>query len=297
MNKDIGKSPDFIGIGAMKAASSWISRCLSEHPEICFASQKGVHFFNTPILYKKGLEYYESFFKDCQKEKVKGEFSPKYMYEEETAVRIYKHYPNVKLIACLRNPVDRAVSHYRFGLARQGRLSFYKDFRESIDRDDELVPRGMYYEQLKRFFDIFPPENILVVLYDDLKKDPLEFIQKIYQFLGVKNDFVPGEISQRTNKTGAKILKPRIVFINNFLYRTRNKINTRSGMGKILYRTKMFSVGKRFIDWNKRSSRKNKKYSPDLEIKNEDKEYLKQIYRQDIENLEKLINKDLSIWK
>ena len=64
----------FIGIGAQKSATSWISKCLSEHPEICVCSQKEIHFFNNDAKFLKGIQYYKTFFKDCARNKISGEY-------------------------------------------------------------------------------------------------------------------------------------------------------------------------------------------------------------------------------
>ena len=101
------REPDFIGIGASKAASSWIFSCLKEHPEICVSSKKEINFFNKPYNYNKGIEHYKSFFKHCPKKSIKGEFTPNYINSTQVPQLIHKHFPNVKIIACLRNPIDK----------------------------------------------------------------------------------------------------------------------------------------------------------------------------------------------
>ncbi|MFX0073102.1 MAG: sulfotransferase domain-containing protein, partial [Candidatus Hermodarchaeota archaeon] len=112
-------APDFIGIGAMKAASEWILSCLDEHPEICVTSYKEINFFNKPYNYEKGLKYYYKFFSHCPKDKIKGEFTPSYMLSPMSADLIYKTFPQVKLIVCLRNPAERAYSDYRYNIQWQ----------------------------------------------------------------------------------------------------------------------------------------------------------------------------------
>src|SRR6056297_2233099 len=130
MNKERENfSPDFIGIGAMKAATSWIYKCLIEHPEVCGSSKKELHFFDRPQNYKKGIDYYISFFKHCPQDKAKGEYTPNYLYSPATPELISRHFPNVKIIVCLRNPAERAWSHYLFSVKKKGRLSLYKNFR------------------------------------------------------------------------------------------------------------------------------------------------------------------------
>ncbi len=117
---------DFIGIGAAKAASTWIFTCLNEHPEICSDSRKETNFFSRYYNYKKGIKYYYSLFSHCSEDKIKGEFSPTYISSPQAPYLIYKHFPEVKLIACLRNPVDRAYSEYNFRVRTKSGIYIYK---------------------------------------------------------------------------------------------------------------------------------------------------------------------------
>lgn len=128
MENNHKQSPDFIGIGVMKAATTWIFQCLVEHPDICGSSKKEIHFFDRPENYKKGLEYYKAFFNNCSHDKVKGEYTPRYIFSKDAPELIYKNFLDVKIIACLRNPVDRAASHYKFSVCQNGRLSVFCSF-------------------------------------------------------------------------------------------------------------------------------------------------------------------------
>jgi len=176
----------------MKAASGWIFRCIELHPEVSDNSAKELCFFNKSYNYERGIEYYYSIFKQHPKGKIKGEFTPSYMLSPKVASLIHKYLPNVKLIACLRNPADRAYSDYRYNIQEQGRFKIYKDFEDTIKNDRNFIERGYYYKQLKNYFDLFPRENILVVFYEDLKKNPVDFIHGIYSFLGLNDlEYVP----------------------------------------------------------------------------------------------------------
>src|SRR6056297_562433 len=103
---------DFIGIGAQKAGTSSIFHFLKEHPEICTSSKKEIHFFDKEYNYLKGIKFYRKFFNNCSSKNIKGEFTPRYIYHPKVAQRIKKYFPDVKLIVSLRNPIERAISHY-----------------------------------------------------------------------------------------------------------------------------------------------------------------------------------------
>ena len=99
---------DFIGLGAQKAGTSWVYACLYEHPEI-HAPIKELHFFSRD-RFSKGKDWYESHFSHRKEGQKVGEFSTSYLYSKETPERIKELYPEVKLIAIVRNPVTRAYS-------------------------------------------------------------------------------------------------------------------------------------------------------------------------------------------
>ncbi len=284
-NKDF--KVDFIGIGVMKAASSWIFKCLMEHPEICGSSKKELHFFDRPDNYKKEIDYYKSFFNNCSHNKVKGEYTPSYIFFKEVPKLIYKHFPEVKLILCLRNPIERAYSHYLHALSKSEKWSF-KTFEEALGQRPEFLERGFYYQQLKKYFNLFPKENILVLIYEDIAKDPLRFVQNIYNFLEVNPNFVPQVAFQKSNTSilrfgpGFKLVKkvyPRL---------------TQSPLGKFTISILKTLKIKKYIQHFDLSYTKIRKPKPMTTIT---RKKLQKIYQKDIKKLEKLINKDLSFWK
>lgn len=243
MREKIEQKPDFIGIGAGKAGTTWIFQCLKEHPEICVSSKKELFFFDKPYIYRKGIKYYQSFFRHCSKNKIKGEIAPSYIFSLQAPYLIYKHFPNVKLIACLRNPVDIIFSLYKFSLLLKERYCIYKTFEIAIKKDSTLVELGNYYKQLKPYFDLFPRKNILVMFYKDLKNNPIEFIKKIYSFLELNNvDFLPSIINKKINVTGFRIVHNKINFLNSIAYKIRERIRKNKLMEKFLDKSVLESI-------------------------------------------------------
>ena len=135
---------DFIGVGAQKSGTSWIYACLYEHPEIC-APIKEIHYFSRERNFKKGIEWYKNIFNTCKKGQLKGEFSTTYLYDGKTPDRIKKEFPNTKIIISLRNPVDRAFSHYRNEI-KGGHIPKNTTFEEAMKNDKSIVEQGMYYK-------------------------------------------------------------------------------------------------------------------------------------------------------
>jgi len=214
---------DFIGIGASRCGTTWISKCLAEHPEICFSKKKETHFFHKN--YRKGIQYYKKFFKHCDKNKIKGEFTPGYFAVPGTAKKIFDCFPETKLIVSLRNPIERAYSEYFYNLTRE--IEDKTIFEEALRGrfKNKYLKRGKYYTNLKRFLDLFPEENILILVYEDIKENPVKFIQKIYKFLNVDPTYIPETLKKYVNTSSVKRKIYFIPFLNKTIYRIRKKHN------------------------------------------------------------------------
>ncbi|QQR64909.1 sulfotransferase [Candidatus Kaiserbacteria bacterium] len=189
---------DFIGIGAQRSGTSWVYACLYEHPEICIPI-KEIHFFSRP-RYEKGIAWYENNFAKCDAGKKCGEFSTSYLYSDITATRIHEHYPDIKIIAILRNPIDRALSQYGNAI-KGGEIPESMPFTEYYTTEKSVLEQGLYAKQLAPYYEHFDPSQMLVLIYEDNKNDPEAFIKKIYAFLGVSTDFVPSMLHESINVT------------------------------------------------------------------------------------------------
>ncbi len=186
-----GRLPTFIGVGAMRAGTSAVSDLLKRHPDIYMLPSKESHFFD--FNHERGVRWYQRQFADAGDAQQVGEWTPGYMYIEGCAERIASMVPDARLIAILRDPVDRAYSHYWFA-----RLKHRENitFEEAISREDQrraagyypwrmYLDRGHYDVQLDRLQAHFPSERILVLLYDDLQRDPGSVLGWIESFLGL----------------------------------------------------------------------------------------------------------------
>ncbi len=201
----------FIGIGAQKSGTSWVYTCLYEHPAVC-APIKEIHFFSRP-RFSEGKEWYEAHFKNCAIGKLRGEFSTSYLYSEEAPSRIATLYPNVKLIVILRNPIDRAFSQYRNAI-KAGEITEQILFEEFTKQEPSVLEQGKYAEQLTRYYARFRKEQILVLIYEDIKKDPIAFIRRIYEFLGIDATFVSHMVHDEINVART----PRYVFADRVMH-------------------------------------------------------------------------------
>lgn len=191
--------PDFFLAGCQKTASSWTYICLKEHPEIFVPQDTDTtHYFD--MFYHLGLDWYRDFYQEYNGEKVIGDTTPSYIRDFKAPQRIAEFNGQAKLIFNLRNPINRAFSHY-WHEKRKEKISFeFKECLENYDLYQDWITTGFYYRHLKRYLDYFPRENIKIMIFDDLKEDDQEFIQEIYRFLGVDDSFMPSVLNKKVNK-------------------------------------------------------------------------------------------------
>jgi len=159
----MGKLPDFLIVGAQKCGTTSLKHNLNKHrdvyvPEYCVANSNQINFFDYDNEYSKGVDWYASLFKEGY---VCGEKSVEYIMSDKAIRRIKKHVPEVKIILCVRNPVDRFISQLNM---RKGGMRPI-----SIDvalRDDEYIYRGMYFKQIKNLMKYFNREQIHIMVVD-----------------------------------------------------------------------------------------------------------------------------------
>lgn len=178
--------PDFLVIGAQKAGTSALHDALRKHPAICMPQREGplkeLHFFDRNANFNRGIDHYKRFFEHCQPGRLVGEVTPNYLFNPESCHRIKWTIPNAKLIACLREPIDRAFSHYKMEVLKDG---LGTSFETAIATRSVYLHRGFYASQLRPYFAAFGPDQIHVCFYDDLVEDPKAFYRQLAAFLDV----------------------------------------------------------------------------------------------------------------
>lgn len=238
--------PDFIGLGAQKTGTSWIYACLYDHPQICIP-QKEIHFFSREHNWSQGTQWYERAFSSCDA-RVKGEFSPSYLYDGGTAERIHRLYPSAKLIASLRNPVDRAISHHLNDI-KAGIVAPDVPFTTALAARPEYVDRGRYARQLEPYLQRFDRTQILILVYEDIRRDPLQFLRTVYRFLGVDESFVPSHLHRTVNEGQV----PRFVALEQALNRSAGSLR-RMGFDRLVWLVKQSGLPRSIRALNRRSS-------------------------------------------
>jgi len=272
---------DFLGIGAQKSGTSWTYACLFEHPEICIPV-KEIRYFSGPQYHEQGQGWYESYFRKCDPDKKKGEFSTSYLYSPQVPARIFRDYPMVRLIAILRNPVERAYSQYGNAI-KTGEITTDMSFDSYIETEPSCLLQGIYSEQLERYFSHFESEQLLILCFEEISNDPLSFIQAIYRHIGVDDTFSPPSMTARINV--ARV--PRHTGIDISMRNTAEFLR-RHGFGRIVHMVKRSGLTDAVRGINTDASANSEK--PDLSR-------YREYFAKDIEQLSILLGRDMqSYW-
>ncbi len=173
--------PNFLYLGPDKSGSSWLFEVLRNHPDCFVPACKDVYYFDEH--YDKGMDWYLDFFRDARPGvPAMGELSHSYLFSMEAADRIRQDLPGVKLMASLRQPVERCYSHYLY-LVSSGLVT--SSFAEAIDNRPGLTRSSYYAKSVEGYLERFGPERFKVLFFDDLKKDPRHYASQVYDFLGL----------------------------------------------------------------------------------------------------------------
>jgi hypothetical protein len=199
---------DFVICGAQKSGTTALSQFLRQHPQVCLCKTKEGHFFDDDERFERGaakLRDYHKLFDVRPEHRAIGEPTPIYMYWHPCLARIWQYNPGMKLIALLRNPVDRAYSHWQM---EHGRGLDPLDFSTAIRTEESrcrvalprqhrvfsYISRGFYTEQLRRMHQFFPPAQCLILRNEQLEEDHAGTLKTVFRFLGVDPDVaVPQE--------------------------------------------------------------------------------------------------------
>lgn len=188
--------PNCLIIGAQRCGTTWLYRCLKEHPSIA-APIKEVHFFDR--YWNRGLEWYEALYQNCTDFPVLVDATPVYMSSAESVERMASILPHAKLIAVLRNPVDRVYSEYWHRNMQLKRNYQHVTFEEALKKHPELLLHGLYVRHLHNVLEHYSRDQLLLMLFDDLETDDKEFIRRVYGWLDVNDGFQPPLIGHTYN--------------------------------------------------------------------------------------------------
>lgn len=193
------KHINFFCIGAQKSGTSTLFQLLRQHPDVFIPKNKEAHFFDRDAKYIKGIDWYlTNYYEDWSQQKVTGSITPSYMFSEKTPYRIKETLSaSPKFIVLLRNPVDRAWSHYlmNVGVGKE-KMSFKDAILAEETRLNEseqqwirfsYIQRGFYYKQLKAYFDLFGKQNFLILNFEEeVLNESKNLMTKVCDFLNIE---------------------------------------------------------------------------------------------------------------
>ena len=295
--------PNFVIIGAQKSASTFLQECLNDHPDI-YLPKGETSFFESPDYEESEINDLKKLF-DGKNEKCLGIKRPNYIGKPEVPGRIESELPEAKLIAVLRNPIERAASAY-YHLINYGFLppveietgmrkilndaSFVYKYKRSL----EVIEFGYYWKYLKQYQHFISNKNLLVLLHEDIKSNPLENIQKVYQFLSVNPKYIPPSIDSRPQVVIYNLTRLKFITLRNKYIYNYDDNKTRLFLRNCNFSERMIAGTITKFDkyvLSKITSNTRPKLSQEL------KNILIEKYTSDINSVEDFLGRDLSSWK
>ena len=293
LNKYKIRLPNFMCIGAAKSGTTSLYDILRQHSKVFIPSFKEPHFFDIPSVYQHGIEWYQkTYFKGLRNEKCIGDFSPTYLFDKHASQRILNDLGSeVKFIIILRNPVDRAYSHYLHSKRDEHENLSFKEAlsveENRVNENDYLsylrlsyVGQGMYYKMLSRYFKLFPKDNFLIINFEEEFVNQREItINKIFDFLDLDNEGFDINISSN------KASKARSIWLKKFMKKT--------GWWRVVLKNSIPSLKIRQIIKNRIQRANIKTYSPPKLDNIEKNEIYNTYFKNDVQSLEKLLDKKM----
>ena len=204
-----GPLPTFVIAGTMRSGTTALARWLGHHPEVFMAPRKELHHFDSSK--NPPLHQYLQEFADWSGQPAVGEATPNYLYADHAIERLVATVPDVRVVVSLREPVERAYSHY---WARTSRALEDRPFAEVVADEQRhpvleagsgmggppaLLARGRYLDQIQRALTHLPEDQLLAVLFDDVEQEPAQTYARICTFIGVDPAMAPPDVGRPAN--------------------------------------------------------------------------------------------------
>ncbi len=200
-------TPNLFVVGVVKAGTTSMYHILNEHPQVQMASVKEPHYFSTVHIKSSSTHAasiseepeYRSLFQNDVQTKYYGEASPSYFWDPTSAEKIHNFNPESKIIILLREPLDRAFSHYNmeFSARREKNQEFYSALKEDWNLNNKgwgisalYIELGFYFEGIQRFQKVFGKDNVLILFFEEFFKNKDYHREKIWSWLGLENHVI-----------------------------------------------------------------------------------------------------------
>lgn len=278
-------TPNFFIAGTPKSGTTSLFHYLQEHPEVFLPELKEPHFFSCPEVkstyYKTKIvdskQEYLDLYQERESYKAVGDLSSSYLFNKETPKRIHQFNPYAKIIIVLRNPVERALSHYlmdvNLGYINVSLSKVINNKDTFKQHYQEYIELGFYEQQIRAYTKQFPDSQIKVVLSDTLYANTAETLKDIYSFINVSTTFITDFETVHNSYTVPRFKALKSLVQSDGLKKMIPS-GLKSGLKSLIYKTNA--------------------EKPKLEV---EKNLLREIYKKSIVETETLINQDLSSWK
>ena len=282
--------PDFIGIGVQKCATSWINRILSSHPQIVmptYDTDKETRYFS--CFYDRGYEWYERHFSHKEGMMVSGEFSTSYFYNHDIPQRIYDYNPAMKLIVCFREPLSRIISNHKHELRMKNISGRNMYLDNALSNNPMYVHQSLYYTHLKKWLEVFPQEQLLILIHEEIVCNYDHFIKELFQFLDVDQNIKLGDknLTEKVNESRLPVNK-QISFSKRGLANLMRKL----GLGRLVSLLRARGLGQAISKVNTTND-----MDEFTQLNEQNRHDLQKTFNPEIECIERLLGRELSVWK
>lgn len=279
--------PSFVLLGAPKCATTWLYDCLAAHPDVYVPAEKELEYFGSHRFHL-GINWYKSSYTEWTNERVAGDTSVGYFDSPEAPPRLAATFgrERLKLILLLREPVDRAVSYYSYRLQTGNAPASFEKSLEQYYFRQLYIESGHYDKGFERYLQYFERNQILVLLYEQIKTDPIGVIRSVFDFLDVEPSFCSPVFSQTSN-VGRSIRNRRLHLWLHHLGAAVQAARPSSKLGRRVQRS---------LNWiNQRLNFTNVKRH--VAIDEQILQQLREEFAPSNQRLANLANVDLSLWE
>lgn len=293
--------PDFFIVGAPKAGTTALNHFLSKHPDVFMAPVKECHYFATDLTksskYVADLDTYLWLFSEATTQKRVGEASALYLYSKAAPTAIKSFNSAAQIIIALRNPIELIYSYYSQNL--YGGAEDIDDFEDAVRLENSRkrghnIPRGVgihdslfyqdigkLHEQVHRYFSVFDRRNIHIIVFDDFKLSPTQEYNKLMQFLGIDCSYrAPNRIINPNTVPRSRLLSRWLhswIFVPHWALAHRSLWKARRKALRALIRLNTVARPRPLMHLCTR-------------------DFLREIFADDIRALSKLVGRDLTYW-
>jgi hypothetical protein len=305
---------DFAGIGVSRCGTTYLAKCLADHPDVFIPSKKELAFYNNPSRMEN--ESIMDYFTDASPSQLWGEYTPRYIIDREALEHLARHNPDVKTVVSLRDPVERAYSQYKYFHFQmdQEKITDFEQAMTGPYKEDYII-KSKYATNIQRAWEIFGRDHVHVMFSHDFGIRPAKTIAELYAYLGVDTSFRPDVLHERLNESGTKnegvlgtdlssdddvmVRGKRLDGLRSFGSRVSKKIGIQSTIEKV--GDPVISATEQIFGKLSSNGQSELKSDDEEEIIEPNEATKARLYNkhfaEEVEQLEEMLDEDLSRWK